>query len=60
MRYSHLSMVVPCALRDSGGELMGRWRNGRIFSALAALTIAAVSALSLLLIAVALGREFGV
>jgi NRAMP (natural resistance-associated macrophage protein)-like metal ion transporter len=45
---------------SSNDELMGRWRNGRIFGALAALTIVAVSALSLLLIAVALGRVFGI
>ena len=45
---------------SSNGELMGRWRNGRIFSALAALTIVCVSALSLALIVVAVGRVFGV
>jgi len=45
---------------SSNDELMGRWRNGRIFSALAALTIACVSALSLTLIVVALGRVFGI
>ena len=43
---------------SSNHELMGRWRNGRLFSALAALIIVAVSALSLALIAVALGRVF--
>jgi Mn2+/Fe2+ NRAMP family transporter len=41
-------------------ELMGRWRNGRIFGALAGLTVVCVSALSLLLIVVALGRLFGI
>jgi NRAMP (natural resistance-associated macrophage protein)-like metal ion transporter len=41
------------------GELMGRWRSGRLFNAVAALTIVAVSALSLALIAVAIGRVFG-
>lgn len=45
---------------SSNGELMGRWRNGRVFNALATLTIVCVSALSLLLIAVAAGRVFGV
>jgi NRAMP (natural resistance-associated macrophage protein)-like metal ion transporter len=45
---------------SSNDELMGRWRNGRIFSALAGLTIVCLSALSLLLIVVALGRVFGV
>jgi NRAMP (natural resistance-associated macrophage protein)-like metal ion transporter len=45
---------------SSNDELMGRWRNGRIFSALAGLTVVCVSALSLLLIVVALGRVFGV
>lgn len=45
---------------SSNDELMGRWRNGRIFNALAGLTIACVSALSLTLIVVALGRIFGV
>jgi Mn2+/Fe2+ NRAMP family transporter len=45
---------------SSNRELMGRWRNGRLFSALAALIIVAVSALSLALIVVALGRVFGV
>ncbi|HEY5479757.1 MAG TPA: Nramp family divalent metal transporter [Gaiellaceae bacterium] len=44
---------------SGNGELMGRWRNGRIFGALAALTIVCVSALSLALIVVALGRVFG-
>jgi Mn2+/Fe2+ NRAMP family transporter len=44
---------------SSNHELMGRWRNERIFGALAALTIVCVSALSLLLIVVALGRVFG-
>ncbi len=45
---------------SSNAELMGRWRNGRLFGALAALTIACVSALALALIVVALGRVFGV
>ena len=45
---------------SSNDELMGRWRNGRIFGALAALTIVCVSALSLTLIVVALGRVFGI
>jgi Mn2+/Fe2+ NRAMP family transporter len=45
---------------SSNRELMGRWRNGRLFSVLAALIIVAVSALSLALIAVALGRVFGI
>lgn len=45
---------------SSNRELMGRWRNGRLFNALAALNVVAVSALSLLLIVVALGRVFGV
>ena len=44
---------------SSSRELMGRWRNGRLFSALTALIIVAVSALSLLLIVVAVGRVFG-
>jgi NRAMP (natural resistance-associated macrophage protein)-like metal ion transporter len=44
---------------SSSSELMGRWRNGRLFNALAALIVAAVSALSLLLIVVAIGRVFG-
>jgi len=45
---------------SSNDELMGRWRNGRIFGGLAALTIVCVSALSLTLIVVALGRIFGI
>ncbi len=45
---------------SSNRELMGRWRNGRIFNAAAALTVVAVSALSLLLIVVAVARVLGV
>jgi NRAMP (natural resistance-associated macrophage protein)-like metal ion transporter len=45
---------------SSNAELMGRWRSGRLFSALAALIIVCVSTLSLTLIVVALGRVFGV
>jgi NRAMP (natural resistance-associated macrophage protein)-like metal ion transporter len=45
---------------SSNAELMGRWRSGRLFSALAALIIVCVSALSLTLIVVALGRVFGI
>ena len=45
---------------SSDGELMGRWRNGRLFSALAGLTIVCVSALSLALITVAVARVLGI
>jgi Mn2+/Fe2+ NRAMP family transporter len=45
---------------SSNRELMGRWRNGRIFNAVAALTVVAVSALSLMLSVVAVARVLGV
>ncbi|MGC9974292.1 MAG: Nramp family divalent metal transporter [Gaiellaceae bacterium] len=45
---------------SSNRELMGRWRNGRIFNAVAVLTVVAVSALSLALIVVAVARVFGI
>jgi Mn2+/Fe2+ NRAMP family transporter len=40
-------------------ELMGEWRNGRLFNTLAVLSIVCLSVLSLALIVVALGWVFG-
>ena len=41
----------------SNAELMGEYRNGRVFTALAAVTVAATSALSLLLLGVTLAGK---
>jgi NRAMP (natural resistance-associated macrophage protein)-like metal ion transporter len=42
----------------SDGELMGEHRNGRVFNALAGLTVLATSALSITLLAVTIGSAF--